>query len=88
MKMSKEILLQMKPVCTIWWNNMYCSGKKGHQSPQFPEKDTRPMDQWAIRRAEQHLKAEANRDDNNNNCDMSITSNATSGTNRSLQRKG
>ena len=29
----------------------YCSGKKGHKSPQCPEKDTRSKDQWAIRKA-------------------------------------
>ena len=33
----------------------YCCGKKGHRSPQCPEKDTRPKDQLAIRKAEQHL---------------------------------
>ena len=61
----------------------YCCGKKGHKSPQCPEKDTRPRDQWAIRRAEQHLQAEADGDD-----DGSIASHATSGTNRSFQNKG
>ena len=61
----------------------YCCGKKGHKSPQCPEKDTRPRDQWAIRRAEQHLQAEADGDD-----DGSTASNATSGTNRSFQNKG
>ena len=53
----------------------YCCRKKGHKSPQCPEKDTRPRDQWAIRRAEQHLRAEADGDD-----DGSIASHATSGT--------
>ena len=41
----------------------YCCGKKGHKSPQCLEKDTRPKDQWAIRKAEQHLQAETNDDD-------------------------
>ena len=63
----------------------YCCGKKGHKSPQCPEKDTRPRDQWAIRRAEQHLQAEADGDDDD---DGSIASHATSGTNRSFQNKG
>ena len=58
----------------------YCCGKKGHKSPQCPEKDTRLRDQWAIRRAEQHLQAEADGDD-----DASIASHAMSGTNRSFQ---
>ena len=61
----------------------YCCGKKGHKSPQCPEKDTRPKDQWAIRKAEQHLQAENNSDD-----DESIGSNKTNGTNRSSQRVG
>ena len=60
-----------------------CCGKKGHKSPQCPEKDTRPRDQWAIRRAEQHLQAEADGDD-----DGSIASHKTSGTNRIFQNKG
>ena len=61
----------------------YCCGKKGHKSPQCPEKDTRPRNQWTIRRAEQHLQAEADGDD-----DGSIASHATSGTNRSFKNKG
>ena len=60
----------------------YCSGKKGHKSPQCPEKDTRPRDQWAIRRAEQHLQAEADSDD-----DGSIASHATRGTNKVSKTK-
>ena len=60
----------------------YCCGKKGHKSPQCPEKETRPRDQWAIRRAEQHLQAEADGDD-----DGSTASNAISGTNRSFQKQ-
>ena len=65
----------------------YCCGKKGHTSPQSPEKDIRRRAQWAIRQAEQHLQAEANRDDNNHDHE-SITLNATSRTNRSFQNKG
>ena len=65
----------------------YCCGKKGHESPQCQEKDTRPRAQWAIRKAQQHLQAEANRDDNNDD-DESIASNATRGTNTSFQSKG
>ena len=61
-----------------------CCGKKGHESPQCLEKDTRPRAQWAIRKAQQHFQAEANRDDNNND-DESIASNATRGTNTSFQ---
>ena len=61
----------------------YCCGKKGHKSPQCPEKDTRPKDQWAIRKAEQHLQAETN-----NNDDESVGSNKTNGANRSSQRAG
>ena len=60
----------------------YCCGKKGHKSPQCPEKDTRPKDQWAIRKAEQHLQAETNDDGE------SVGSNITIGTNRSSQRSG
>ena len=65
----------------------YCCGKKGYKSPQCPEKDIRPRDQWAIRKEEQYLQAEANRDDNNDD-DKGIPSYATSGTNRSFQSKG
>ena len=61
----------------------HCCGKKGHKSPQCPEKDTRPKDQWTIRKAEQHLQAETNNDD-----DESVGSNNTNGTNRSSQRVG
>ena len=60
----------------------YCCGKKWHKSPQCPEKDTRPKDQWAIREAEQHLQAETSDDDE------SVGSNITNGTNRSSQRAG
>ena len=42
----------------------------------------------AIRKAEQHLQAGANRNDNNNDDDESIALNATSVTNRSYQSKG
>ena len=66
----------------------YCCGKKGNESPQCLEKDTKPRAQWAIRKAQQHLQAEANRDDNYNDDDESIASNATRGTNTSFQRKG
>ena len=61
----------------------YCCGKKGYKSPQCPEKDTRPKDQWAIRKAEQHLQTETNNDD-----DESVGSNKTNRTNRSSQRAG
>ena len=61
----------------------YCCGKKGHNSPQCPQKDTRKKDQWAIRKAEQHLQTETISDD-----DESIGSNKTNGTNRSSQRAG
>ena len=66
----------------------YCCGKKGHKSPQCPEEDTRPKDQWAIRKAEQHLQAKTNRDVNNSDADKSITSNKTTVTNRNSQRAG
>jgi hypothetical protein len=35
-----------------------CCGKKGHLSPDCSEKNTRPKEEWAIRRAEQHLQAD------------------------------
>ena len=36
----------------------YCCGKKGHVSPKCPEKDKIPREDWAIRKAEQHMQAE------------------------------
>ena len=62
--------------------------KERTKSPHCPEKDTRPKDQWAIRKAEQHLQAESNRDVNNSDDDESIASNKTTGTNRSSQKAG
>ena len=61
----------------------YCCGKKGHKSPQCPEEDTRPKDQWAIGKAEQHLQAETN-----NDYGESVGSNTTNGKNIRSQRAG
>ena len=47
LKMMIEVWQQMKPVV---YN-------------QCPETDTKPKDQWATRKAEQHLQAETNDDD-------------------------
>ena len=69
-------------------NMCYWCGKKGHKSPQCPEKDTRPKDQWAVRKTEKHLQVETNRDVSNSDDDESISSNNTTGTNRSSQRAG
>ena len=37
----------------------YCCGKKGHISPQCPEKDTRPRDKWIKKTVYQHLQSDA-----------------------------
>ena len=76
---SKEINQQATVPGFLWFHEETIANK----SPQCPEKDTRPRDQWTIRRAGQHLQAEADGDD-----DGSIASHATSGTNRSFQNKG
>ena len=57
--------------------------KEGTRESTMSRKHTRLRDQWAIRRAEQHLQAEGDCDD-----DGSIASHATSGTNISFQNKG
>jgi len=36
----------------------YCCGKKGHVSPDCPEKGKRKKEDWAIRRAEAHLQSD------------------------------
>ena len=61
----------------------YCCGKNGHKRPQCPESDIRPKDQWAIRKAEQHLQAETTSED-----EESVGSNETNGTSRSSQGAG
>jgi hypothetical protein len=37
----------------------YCCGKKGHISPECKEKNTRKKEDWAFRKAEQHMQAQA-----------------------------
>ena len=61
----------------------YCCGKKGCKSPPCPERDIMPKDQWAIRKAEQHLQAETN-----NNDDEIVGPHKTNGTIRNPQRAG
>ena len=41
----------------------YCCGKKGHMSLKCPEKDKIPKEDWAIRKAEQHMEAKQKKDD-------------------------
>ena len=36
----------------------YCCRNEGHISPDCPQKDQIPKNQWAIRRVEQHMQAE------------------------------
>lgn len=36
----------------------YHCGKKGHLSPNCPEKDTRPKSEWAFKKANIHMCAE------------------------------
>ena len=38
----------------------FCCGKKGHISPECPEKNSRKKEDWAIKKAELHLQAEHN----------------------------
>ena len=71
----KPVLYNLVGLCAI-------AVERKDKSPQCPEKDTMPKDQWAIRKAEQHLQAETNDDDE------SVRSNITNGTNRSSQRAG
>mgnify|MGYP002176679840 FL=1 len=41
----------------------FCCGKKGHISPECPEKNSRKKDDWAIKKAELHMQAEHNEND-------------------------
>ena len=82
MKMMIKVRQQMKPVFYNLVGLCAIAVERKDKSPQCPEKDTRPKDQWAIRKAEQHLQAETNDDDE------SVGSNITNGTNRSSQRAG
>jgi hypothetical protein len=36
----------------------YCCGKKGHISPECPKKNSIKKEDWAIRKAELHMQAE------------------------------
>lgn len=57
----------------------YCCGKKGHWSPQCPEKDTRPKERWVISQSNLHLHMQAIAENKNgDNENASLTSEAAS----------
>ena len=69
----------------------YCCGKDGHAVPDCSEKNTRPRDQWAIRKAEQFLQAQEaqeNQQDEVEENDKASNDNAKSDTKKKSKTVG